>query len=115
MQPEFAAVGLTEEQAKEKGLNYKTGTFPMAANGKAKIMEEPEGSVKIIGDARSGKILGVHILGARATDLIAEAAAAMKLHASVQDLIHTIHPHPTVSEAVREAALAFEDRAVHYK
>lgn len=115
MFPEFASVGMTEEQAKEKGISYKVGVFPMAANGKSKIMEEPEGSVKIIADAKSGKLLGVHILGARATDLIVEAAVALKMHASVKDLIDTIHPHPTVSEAVREAALAFEDRAIHYK
>ena len=115
MFPEFAAVGLTEEQIREKGYAYKSGHFPMAANGKSVIMEDTGGIVKILSDERSGKILGVHILGARATDLIAEAAAVMQLHGKVDDLIHLIHAHPTVAEAVHEAALDVEKRAIHFK
>lgn len=115
MMPELASVGMTEEQAKEKGIDYQVGSFPMAANGKSQIMQEPNGMVKILADSRTGKIMGVHILGARATDLIAEAAVAMKKHAVIGDLIDTIHPHPTVSEAVREAALGCEGRMIHYK
>lgn len=115
MFPEFAAVGLTEEQVKAKGYPYKVGKFPMIANGKSLIMEETQGLVKIISDERSGKLLGVHILGARATDLISEAAVVMQMYGGVNDIINTIHSHPTVSEAVHEAALDVEGRAIHYK
>ena len=115
MLPEFAYVGINEEQAKAQGISCKIGKFPMQANGKALIMEETEGWVKILADKESGRILGVHILGARATDLIAEAAVAMQMKATVSDLIHTIHAHPTVAEAIHEAALAVEKRAIHFK
>ena len=115
MVPEFAYVGLNEEEAKDKGLNYKVGKFPLAANGKSLIMEETRGWIKILADAKTEKILGVHILGARATDIIAEAAIAMKMNATVKDVIDTIHAHPTVAEAMKEAALAVENRAIHFK
>ena len=115
MEPEFAYVGLNEEEAKAKGLNYIVGKFPMAANGKSVIMEDTEGWIKILADAKTEKVLGVHILGARATDIIAEAAMAMKMNATVKDIINTIHAHPTVAEAVKEAALAVEGRAIHFK
>lgn len=115
MFPEFAGVGLNQEQIDAKGYKYKVGKFPMVANGKSVIMEETQGWVKILSDQRTGKILGVHILGARATDLIAEATMAMQMHASVKDVIHMIHAHPTVAEAIHEAALAVENRAIHFK
>ncbi|MCQ2560734.1 MAG: dihydrolipoyl dehydrogenase [Clostridia bacterium] len=115
MFPEFASVGLTEEQVKAKGYAYKVGKIPMISNGKSLIMEETEGYVKILSDARSGKVLGAHILGARATDLIGEVAAVMQMYGTVKDIIAAVHSHPTVSEAVHEAALACEDRAIHFK
>ena len=115
MVPEFAYVGLNEEEAKAKGLDYKVGKFPLAANGKSLIMEETRGWIKILADAKTEKIMGVHILGARATDIIAEAAIAMKMNATVKDVIDTIHAHPTVAEAMKEAALAVENRAIHFK
>ena len=113
MEPEAASVGLTEEQAKAKGLNYKVGKFPMSANGKALILNGGEGLVKIIADAKYGEVLGMHIIGPRATDLIAEGALAIRLEATIDELISTIHSHPTVSESMREAALNVEKRAIH--
>lgn len=115
MLPEFAYVGINEEQAKAQGLKYKVGRFPMQANGKSLIMEEKDGWIKIIADKETNKILGVHILGARATDVIAESAMAMKMGATVDDMINTIHAHPTVAEAMKEAAMAVEKRAIHFK
>ena len=110
--PEAAAVGLTEEAAKERGIAYQTGKFPLAANGKSLILNGGKGLVKIV-SAPDGRVLGMHILGPRASDLIAEGALALRMGASVEDLITTIHSHPTVSEAVREAALNVEKRALH--
>ncbi len=115
MTPEFAGAGATEEQLKAKNINYKAGVFPIAANGKSVIMEEPEGEIKVLADAKSGKLLGIHILGPRATDLIGEAAAYLNRNAYVEDIANTLHAHPTVTEALREAALAFQDRAIHFK
>ncbi len=111
--PDFAGVGLTEEQAEKTGRPLEIGRFPMVANGKALIMDSPEGMVKIIADKASGRVLGVHILGAHATDLIAEAALAMHMKATVKDIINTIHAHPTVAESVREAALAADGTPIH--
>ena len=113
MEPEAASVGLTEEQAKAKGLNYKVGKVPMSANGKALILNGGEGLVKIIADAKYGEVLGMHIIGPRATDLIAEGALAIRLEATIDELISTIHSHPTVTETMREAALNVEKRAIH--
>lgn len=113
-EPEFAAVGLTEEKAKEMNLDYIVGRFPLAANGKALIMNGGEGMIKVIADAKYKEVLGVHILGPRATDLISEGAFAIRLEATLDELITTIHAHPTLGEAVREAALAAEKRAIHY-
>ncbi|WP_352416031.1 dihydrolipoyl dehydrogenase [Oscillibacter ruminantium] len=115
MEPEAAGVGLTEEQCKAKGLDYKVGKFPMSANGKALILNGGEGLVKIIADAKYGEVLGMHIIGPRATDLIAEGALAIRLEATVDELISTIHSHPTVTETMREAALSVEKRAIHTK
>ena len=111
--PEIAKVGMTEAQAKAEGYPIKVGRFPYAANGKALGMRETDGFVKIIADQDSGDILGVHILGAHASDLIHEAALAIRLGASVADLAHTIHAHPTLAEALMESAEAAYDRAIH--
>ncbi|MDD4877309.1 MAG: dihydrolipoyl dehydrogenase [Dehalococcoidales bacterium] len=111
--PEVAAIGLTESQAKEAGLNYNIGNFPFAANGKALILGQNNGFVKFITDAKTKNILGVHMIGPQATDLIAEAVLAVKMKATVSDLSSTIHAHPTLSEAVREAALDAEGIAIH--
>lgn len=113
MMPEAASVGLTEERCKAKGLQYKVGKFPMNANGKALILNGGEGLVKIIAGAEYGEVLGMHIIGPRATDLIAEGALAIKLEATLDELIETIHSHPTVTETMREAALNAEKRAIH--
>ena len=113
IEPEAASVGLTEEQAKAKGIDYKVGRFPMSANGKALILNGGEGLVKIIAGAKYGEVLGMHIIGPRATDLICEGALAIRLEATVDELISTIHSHPTVTETMREAALNVEKRAIH--
>jgi dihydrolipoamide dehydrogenase len=111
--PEIGSVGLTEKQARDQGMKIKTGKFPFLANGRAQAENETEGMVKIIADANSNKILGAHILGPRATDLIAELTLAIKMGAKTQDLIDTIHAHPTLAEPVREAALKLEGRPIH--
>ena len=113
MEPEAASVGMTEDEAKAKGLDYKVGKFPMMANGKAIIANGGEGLVKIIADSKYGQVLGVHIAGPRATDLIAEGALAIKVEATLDELIETIHSHPTISETMREAALDAEGRVIH--
>ena len=115
IEPEAASVGLTEEQAKERGIDYRVGRFPMSSNGKALILNGGEGLVKIIADAKYGEVLGMHIIGPRATDLISEGALALRLEATVDELISTIHSHPTVTETLREAALNFDKRAIHTK
>ena len=111
--PEFAGVGHTEERLKAEGVAYRVGRFPTSANGRCLTMGEPDGMVKILLGARYGEILGVHILAPSAGELIQEAALAMRLEATADELIDTIHGHPTVSEALREAALAAEGRAIH--
>jgi dihydrolipoamide dehydrogenase len=111
--PELASVGQTEEQVKESGQAYRVGKFPFLANGRARSLDETEGFVKVIADARSDRLLGVHILGARASDLIAEAVLAMEYAGSAEDIARTCHAHPTLSEAVHEAALAVDKRAIH--
>lgn len=111
--PELAMVGITEAQAQERGINYVTGKFPLLANGKALIENGGQGMVKIIAGKRYHEILGVGIVGPRATDLIAEAALAIRLEATVDELISTIHAHPSIAEAVREAALGVQNRAIH--
>jgi dihydrolipoamide dehydrogenase len=111
--PEMASVGITEEQAKERGVEYRVGKFPFLANGRAKAMDETEGLVKIIADARTDRVLGVHIVGPRASDMIAEAVTTMEFAGSAEDIARICHAHPTLSEAVREAALAVDKRAIH--
>ncbi len=111
--PEVASVGRTEEQVKESGREYRVGKFPFGANGRARCLDETEGLVKVIADARSDRILGVHIFGPRASDLIAEAVALIEFAASAEDAARICHAHPTLSEAFREAALAVDRRAIH--
>lgn len=113
MEPEAASVGLTEEKCRELGLDYTVGKFPMNANGKALIINGGEGIVKIIADKKYGEILGMHIIGPRATDLIAEGALAIGAELTLDEVIHTIHSHPTVTETMREAALDAQGRALH--
>jgi dihydrolipoamide dehydrogenase len=102
--PEIGSVGLTEAQARELGHNVKVGKFPFTANSRASIVGQHEGFIKIVSDAKHGEILGVHIIGPQATELIAEAAAAMELEATVEDLMWTIHAHPTLAEAMLDAS-----------
>ncbi|MCL2602453.1 MAG: dihydrolipoyl dehydrogenase [Treponema sp.] len=109
---ELASVGLSEEQAQVQGIDYVAGRFPLAANGKSLIMNA-DGIVKIIAGKQYGEVLGVHIYAPRATELIAEGALAIRLEATVDELIDTIHAHPTVGESVREAALQVYNRALH--
>ena len=109
--PEVASVGQTEEQLKEKGISYKAGKFPFTANGRAKALGSTEGFVKILADAKTDAILGVHILGPRASDMLAEAVLAMEFEGSSEDLARTFHAHPTLSEVMREAALNVDKRA----
>ncbi|MBI3783906.1 MAG: dihydrolipoyl dehydrogenase [Deltaproteobacteria bacterium] len=111
--PELASVGMTEEQLKEQGTEYKVGTFPFVANGRARGMNETEGQVKILADAASDRVLGVHILGSRASDMIAEAALGMAFRASSEDIARPCHAHPTLPEAVKEAALAVLGRPLN--
>ena len=111
--PEMASVGITEEQAKGRKVEYKVGKFPFVANGRAKAMDEVEGMVKVIADARTDRVLGVHIIGPRASDMIAEAVTTMEYAGSAEDIARTCHAHPTLSEAFREAALDVDSRAIH--
>lgn len=111
--PELASVGLTEEQATASQRPTRKGTFPFAANGRARSVGVTDGLVKVIADAETDRILGVHILGLHASDLIAEATVAIEFQASAEDLARSIHAHPTLSEAVKEAALAVDQRALH--
>ncbi|EIJ40666.1 dihydrolipoamide dehydrogenase [Galbibacter orientalis DSM 19592] len=112
--PEVAAVGKTEEQLKEAGVKYKAGQFPMRALGRARASMDIDGFVKILADAETDEVLGVHMIGARTADLIAEAVTAMEFRASAEDISRMSHAHPTYAEAVKEAALAAtEDRALH--
>jgi dihydrolipoamide dehydrogenase len=111
--PEIATVGKSEEELKQAGVDYNVGKFPFTANPRAKVNLETEGFVKILADARTDRVLGVHILGADAGNMIAEAAVAMEFGAAAEDIARTCHPHPTLSEAVKEAALAVSKRAIN--
>ncbi len=111
--PEIASVGKTEEQLAEAGVPYAKGVFPYQANGRARALGTTEGKVKVLAHAETDRLLGVHIIGARAGDLIAEAAAAIAFGASSEDIARVPHAHPTLSEVLREAALAVEGRALH--
>jgi len=112
--PEASSVGLTEEQAREKyGEEVKVGKFPFMANGRAKAMSERDGFVKVIAGPKD-RLLGVHIFGPRASDMIAEAVAVMEFGGTAEDIARTCHSHPTLSEALKEAALAADGRAIHF-
>jgi dihydrolipoamide dehydrogenase len=111
--PEIASVGKTEEELKAAGTAYNTGKFPFTANGRAKANHQTDGFVKILADAKTDRVLGVHIVGADAGNMIAEAAVAMEFGASSEDIARTCHAHPTLPEAVKEAALAVAKRAIH--
>ncbi len=111
--PEVAAVGKTEEELKEAGIAYKVGKFPFTANGRAKANRQTDGFVKVLADASTDRVLGVHILGPDAGTMIAEAAVLMEFGGSAEDLARTCHAHPTLPEAVKEAAMAVDKRAIH--
>ena len=112
--PEVAAVGKTEEQLKEAGVSYKSGSFPFRALGRARASGDVEGLVKILSDKETDEVLGFHVIGPRAADLVAEGVIAMEFRASAEDIARSSHAHPTFAEAVKEAALAATDnRALH--
>lgn len=113
LEPEIACIGMTEKQAKEQGKKVKIGKFPMAANGKSLVEGDTDGVVKVVVDEEFGEILGVHLYGKHATDMIAELSLAMTMEATAEEVIHTIHPHPTVSESVPEAFMAAFGKAIH--
>jgi len=112
-EPQIGSVGLTEAKAKEAGLQIKVGKFPFTANSKASIIDQHEGFIKVVADAKFGEILGVHIIGPIATELIAEAVAVMELEGTVEDLMFTVHAHPTVSEGMLDAFSAVEGKAIN--
>ncbi len=111
--PEIGSVGLTEEEARSRGFDVRVGTFPFGVLGRAKIAGETDGLVKIVADKKYDEVLGVHMIGARATELVAEATAALRLEATVEELIRMIHAHPTMAEAIGEAAHAVHGAAIH--
>jgi dihydrolipoamide dehydrogenase len=111
--PEIAWVGQTEQQLKAAGRSFKAGQFPFMANGRALGMDAADGFVKVLADAQTDEILGVHIVAANASDLIAEAAVAMEFKAASEDIARICHPHPSMSEVMREAALAVDKRALN--
>jgi dihydrolipoamide dehydrogenase len=111
--PELASVGMTEDEAAKRGHQVRKGSFPFLVNARARCMNDTEGGVKIIADAKTDRILGIHILGPHASDLIAEAAVAMEFGSSAEDIARSVHAHPTLAEAMKEAALAVADRTLH--
>jgi dihydrolipoamide dehydrogenase len=111
--PEVASVGKTEEELKAAGVTYNVGKFPFMANGRAKVNKTTDGFVKVLADAETDRILGVHIIGANASELIAEAAVIMEFGGSAEDLARTCHAHPTLSESVKEAAMGVAKRSIH--
>ena len=111
--PEIAWVGMTEQVLQNSGIDYKIGTFPFAANSRARTSGDTTGMVKILADSQSDRILGVHMLGPNASELISEAVLAMEFDASSEDIARTIHGHPSLSEAIHEAALSVDNRALH--
>ena len=111
--PEIAWAGKTEKQCKDAKLDYRIGTFPFMALGRARAMGDTQGTIKIIGDAKTDRILGVHIFGPNASELISEAVVAMESDLTTEDLARTVHAHPTLAEGMHEAALAVAERAIH--
>ncbi len=113
-EPEIASVGKTEDQLKQAEIPYRKGVFPFMANARAKALAHTEGRVKILAHAETDRVLGVHIIGPRAGDLIAEAAVAIEFGASAEDIARSSHAHPTLAECLKEAALAVDGRAIHF-
>jgi dihydrolipoamide dehydrogenase len=113
-EPEIAAVGRTEDELKEQNVPYRKGSFPFRANGRALSLANTAGKVKVLAHAETDRVLGVHILGPRAGDLIAEAAAAMQFGATSEDIARTCHAHPTLAEAFKEAAMSVTGKAISY-
>jgi dihydrolipoamide dehydrogenase len=111
--PEIASVGKSEDELKEQKIPYKRGVFPFVANGRARALGAVEGRVKMLAHAETDRLLGVHVIGARAGDLIAEAAVAIEFGASAEDVARSSHAHPTLAEAMKEAALAVDQRTIH--
>jgi dihydrolipoamide dehydrogenase len=111
--PEIGSVGITEKAAKEKGIEYKTGKFPFTASGKAAAAGDKDGFVKLIIDAKTDKVLGVHMIGANVTEMVSGIVVARNLGVKASDLMHSIHPHPTMSEAIMEAAAASHGEVIH--
>jgi len=111
--PEIASTGLTEEKAKELGYDIRVGKFPFTASGKANTAGERDGFVKLIFDAKYGELLGAHMIGGNVTEMIAEIVVAKKLETTAHELIKSVHPHPTMSEAIMEAAAAAYDEVIH--
>jgi dihydrolipoamide dehydrogenase len=111
--PQFAAVGLTEEDANEKGIEYEKSIFPYAANGKALASDESGGFVKVLCEKSSGKLIGVHILGGHATELISSALTSINMNANIKDFTQMIFPHPTLSELIKESVLSVKKLAIH--
>jgi dihydrolipoamide dehydrogenase len=112
--PEIAWVGKTEQQLKEAGVKYKAGSFPFLANGRARALGDTTGFVKMIADAETDEILGVHMIGPLVSELISEAVVAMEFKASAEDIARICHAHPTLSEATKEAALAVDKRTLNF-
>ena len=112
-EPEIATVGFTEETLIQQGRKYRKGSFPFLANGRARASGTTDGKVKILADAETDRVLGVHIIGSHAGELIAECTAAIEYGASSEDIARTCHAHPTLAEAVKEAALAVDGRVLH--
>ena len=112
--PEVAVIGKTEEELKKENINYKVGKFPFLANSRAKVNNETDGFVKILAESKTDRVLGVHMIGPHTGDLIAEMGLAMEFGASAEDIARTCHAHPTYTEAVKEAALAIDKRAIHF-
>lgn len=111
--PQVTSMGLTEEQARQQGYAVKVGRFPFRANGKALALGEPEGMVKVVADARTGEILGAHLIGPEVTELLGELSLGRLLEATPREVGWVVHAHPTLSEAVKEAALAVLGEAIH--
>jgi dihydrolipoamide dehydrogenase len=112
--PQIATIGRSEQECERDGIAFKTGKFPFIANGKALIGGDYEGFAKVISDAKTDEMLGVHLIGPHVTDLIAEASAAMLLEGTAWELGAAVHPHPTLSEALGEAAMAVDGKAINY-
>ena len=113
--PEVASVGKTEEELKEAKIKYKKGSFPSRASGRARAAEETEGFIKVLADETTDEVLGIHMIGPRCADIISEALVAMEYRASAEDIGMLVHPHPTFTEALKEAALdATQSRPIHF-